>query len=279
MVNGNPVVAGVDGSASALQAVRWAAAEAARLRTSLRLVQVAEGQGTGHRLDEASEVARRAAPGVPVATDLRVGAAIDVLMAASRSAQLLARGSRVLSGTSTAVAGSVAVALATHGHCPVVVMHARDDTVPEGGPVVVGVDGTELSDAALTFAFEAATAHGVRLVAVHTWLDIAMKDEWTTAPADWAGVQAGEQALLDARLTRWRTRFPGVEVSSVVRRDRADRALLEEAVGARLIVVGSHGRNGFAGMGISSVSHTLLYHAECPVVIARSQTIPCEEEK
>lgn len=109
------------------------------------------------------------------------------------------------------------------------------------------------------------------LVVVHTWLDVAMADAWTTAPADWEHVQAGEQKLLDERLSRWRTRFPGVDVRAVVRRDRTDSALLEQATGARLIVVGSHGRDAFAGMGVSSVSQTLPHHAECPVVIARSR--------
>lgn len=265
----NPVVVGVDGSASALHAVRWATAEAARLGTSVRLVHVTDGDA-GHCLDEARAVATNAAPSVPVATEPRLGAAADVLIAESRSAPLMVLGSRGLGGAHTVV-GSVAVAVAAHGHCPVVVMHARADGPPATGPVVVGVDGTGLSDAALTFAFEAAAAHDAQLVVVHTWLDVAMADEWTTAPADWEHVQAAEQKLLDERLSRWRRGFPGVQVRAVVRRDRADRALLEEAAGARLIVVGSHGQDAFAGMGVSSVSQTLLHHAECPVVIVRSR--------
>jgi hypothetical protein len=68
------------------------------------------------------------------------------------------------------VVGSITV---THGHCPVGVMHsaANGRASLADGP---GVDGTELSDAASTFAFEAAAAHGAPLVAVHTWLDANM---------------------------------------------------------------------------------------------------------
>ena len=287
----HPVVVGVDGSESALHAVRWAALEAANRNTSLRLVHVsvlprhgvapppafqaavvAEGK---HWLDDAGTAARLAAPGVPVTMDLRVGAAVDVLLTESRSAQLMVLGSRGLGGFRALVVGSVAVALAAHGHCPVVVMHSatRHGAPPGDGPVVVGVDGSELSDAAVRFAFEAAAAHGTSLVAVHTWLDVAVADAWTTLPGavDRHQVQAQEAKRLDDRLTVWRDKFPGVPVRPVVRMDRPDRALLEQASGAWLLVVGSHGREAFAGMGVSSVSQTLLHHAQCPVAVARTE--------
>ncbi|GAB1516707.1 universal stress protein [Actinophytocola sp. KF-1] len=290
----HPVVVGVDGSESALQAVRWAAREAASRSAPLRLVHVCDvapvrrprrvapprdfrdavmAQGR-HWLTEASRAARRAVPGLSVITDLRAGAPAEVMISESRTAQLLVVGSRGLGGCRAMVVGSVAVALSAHGHCPVVVMHSstRDDVPPGGGPVVVGVDGSDLSDAAITFAFEWAFAHGVPLVAVHTWLDMHMAGAWTTLPGtvDWEQVQAGEERRLAERLSPWRDKFPQVEVQAVVRRDRPDRALLDHATGARLIVVGSHGRDAFAGMGISSVSQTLVHHAECPVAVART---------
>ncbi len=290
----HPVVVGVDGSESALHAVRWAAREAANRSAPLRLVHVCDlaavqrprrfappldyhaavmAQGR-HWLTEASRAARHATSGLSVITDLRAGLPAEVLVAESRTAQLLVLGSRGLGGFRAMVVGSVPVALSAHAHCPVVVMHSstRDSAEPSGGPVVVGVDGSELSDAALTFAFEWAAAHGVPLLAVHTWLDVNMADAWTTLPAtvDWDEVQAEEEKRLDERLSPWRDKFAVVEVQAVVRRDRPDRALLEHAGGAGLIVVGSHGRDAFAGMGVSSVSQTLLHHAECPVAVART---------
>ncbi len=290
----HPVVVGVDGSDSALQAVRWAAREAACRSAPLRLVHVcglatvrrprrvapprdfhdavmAQGR---HWLTEASRVARRTAPGLSVITDLRAGAPAEGMLSESRTAQLVVLGSRGLGGFQAMVVGSVAVALSVHGHCPVVVMHSstRDNVPRDGGPVVVGVDCSELSDAALTFAFEWAAAHGVPLMAVHTWLDVNMAAAWTALPdtVDWNRVQAEEEKRLDERLSPWRDKFPAVDVQAVVRRDRPDRALLDHAGGAGLIVVGSHGRDAFAGMGVSSVSQTLLHHAECPVAVART---------
>ncbi|MFL6123616.1 universal stress protein [Actinophytocola sp.] len=288
----HPVVVGVDGSASALHAVRWAAREAERRGVPLRLVHVCHlmpvrhprqvspppeyrdavlEQGR-HWLNEASEAARHAAPGLAVATDLQAGIATDVLIAESRTAQLMVLGSRGLGGFTSMLVGSVAVALSAHGHCPVVVMHSssRDGAPPANGPVVVGVDGSELSDAALTFAFEEAAARGVPLVAVHTWLDVNMAGAWTALAyaVDWDWLQAEEEKLLAERLSVWRDKFPHVEVRPVVRRDRPDRALLSQ--GAQLIVVGSRGHGAFVGMGIGSVGQTLLHHAECPVAVART---------
>ncbi|HYQ63986.1 universal stress protein [Actinophytocola sp.] len=290
----NSVVVGVDGSASALHAVRWAAREAERRGAPLRLVnvchlmpvrhprqisppadyQTAVMEQGRHWLAEASAAAQRAVPGLAVVTDLRSGIAADVLVAESRTAQLMVLGSRGLGGFTSLLVGSVAVALSAHGQCPVVVMHAatQDGVPPEDDPVVVGVDGSELSDAALTFAFEAAAARGVPLVAVHTWLDVNAAGAWAVLPGtiDWTWLQQEEEKLLDERLVAWRDKFPGVEVRPLVVRDRPDRALLEHAAGAQLIVVGTRGRGTLTGMGLGSVSQTLLHHAECPVAVART---------
>lgn len=297
MTNSNnsehPVVVGVDGSESALHAVRWAAQEAERRAAPLRIVHVChlapvrhprqippppeyraalheQGQ---HWLTEASEAARRAVPGLTVTTDLRDGVTVDVLVAASRTAQLMVLGSRGLGGFRTLLVGSVAVALSAHGRCPVVVLRAStlDGTPSVDGPV--GVDGSELSDAALTFAFEGAAARGVPLVAVHTWLDVNMAGAWTLLPGtvDWDWLQGEEEDRLTERLAAWRDKFPQVQLRPVVIRDRPVRALLKHAAGAQLIVVGSRGHGAFTGMGLGSVSQALLHHAECPVAVARTE--------
>ena len=289
------VVVGVDGSEAALHAVRWAAREAARRHAPLRLVHVCHlahvrhprhvsppteyhaavlDQGR-HWLTEASEAARRVAPDLPLATDLRDGVAADLLVSESRTAQLVVIGSRGLGGFAALLVGSVAVALTAHAHCPVVVVHSPGaDGVPEDGPVVVGVDGSELSDAAVTFAFETAAGHGVPLVAVHTWQDTHMTGAWTALPGtvDWDWLQAEEEKQLADRLAAWREKFPQVEVRPVVERARPETALLVHAAGAQLLVVGSRGRGALAGLGLGSVSQSLLHHAECPVAVARTES-------
>jgi nucleotide-binding universal stress UspA family protein len=287
------VVVGVDGSWSALQAVRWAAREAGRRNALLRLVHVChlapvrhpkqiapppeyhaavleEGR---HWLKEADEAARRAVPGIAVVTVLHDGTPADVLITESRTAQLMVLGSRGLGGFISLLVGSVAVALSAHGHCPVVVMLSSTvDESPQEGPIVVGVDGSELSDAALTFAFEAAAARDVPLVAVHTWQDVEMAGAWTLLPGtvDWDWLQSEEEDRLGERIVSWREKFPQVELRTFVVRGRPAPTLLEHAAGAQLIVVGSRGRGAFTGVGLGSVSQTLLHHAECPVAVART---------
>jgi len=293
-INEDCVVVGVDGSWSALEAVRWAAREAERRDAPLRLVHVChlapvrhprqlapppeyhaavleEGR---HWLTEAGEAARRAVPGIAVTTDLLDGITADVLVTESKTARLMVLGSRGLGGFTALLVGSVAVALSAHGHCPVVVMRPStvDAVRPENGPVVVGVDGSELSDAALTFAFEAAAARDVPVVAVHTWQDVHMAGAWTLLPGtvDWDWLQSEEEDRLDERLAGWQEKYPHVESRTLVVRGRPAPTLIEQTAGAQLVVVGSRGRGAFTGVGLGSVSQTLLHHAECPVAVART---------
>ena len=293
-VNGeHPVVVGVDGSESALHAVRWAAREASRRTAPLRLVHVCHvvpvrhprqislppdyhaaliEQGE-HWVNEAVEAARQAVPDVVVTTDVRDGLTSGVLVTESKSAQLVVLGSRGLGGFGSLVLGSVAVAVSAHAHCPVVVVHADKEggAPPEEGHVVVGLDGSELSDAAMNFACEAAAARAVPLVAVHTWFDIDVSATWTRLPGtiDWDYLQAEEEREFSDRVGAWQAKFPGVEIRPLVVRDRPGPALLKHAEGAQLVVVGSRGRGALVGIGLGSVSQTLLHHARCPVVVVR----------
>jgi nucleotide-binding universal stress UspA family protein len=290
-----PVLVGVDGSDTALHAVRWAAREAQRKHAPLRLVHVSHlapvrhprqvapppeyraavlEQGR-HWLAEAVEAARRAVPGIAVSTDLHDGVVAHVLVNESAKALLLVLGHRGLGGFTSLLVGSVAVALSAHGHCPVVVVRSpgMGDAPADEGPVVVGVDGSEISDAALAFAFEAAATREVPLVAVHAWQDVYMSGAWTMLPGtvDWEWLQAQEDKQFAERIAPWRQKFPGVEVRSSVVREHPGRALLEHAAGAQLVVVGSRGRGAFTGLGLGSVSQFLLHHAECPVAVARAE--------
>ncbi|WP_236790881.1 universal stress protein [Amycolatopsis sp. GM8] len=265
-----PIVVGVDGSPSSDQAVRWAAAEAARRGSTLLLVHAwftpspapytpvslprsyrdaIREQGTAW-LSQAAALARAVAPELPVRTELLAGLPAELLVRVSREAQLVVLGSRGPGGFTGLLVGSVAVALAARAHCPVVVVRGTENS--GSGPVVVGVDGSELSDAAVTFAFDAASTREVPLVAVHAGTDTPVADE---------------RRLLSERLAGWRAKYPEVTVEERVVSDRPSRALL--ATGAQLIVVGSRGRGALAGLGLGSTSQAVLQHAECPVVVVR----------
>ena len=92
--------------------------------------------------------------------------------------------------------GSVAAGLGAHAKSPLVVVR-EDDTDPDpAAPVVVGVDGSPLSEAAVAYAYEAAAARGVPLVAVHTWSEVV--GDLDVAPC-WTGGSEGRAQKRRAR--------------------------------------------------------------------------------
>jgi nucleotide-binding universal stress UspA family protein len=286
-----PVVAGVDGSASALDAVVWAAGEAARRRVALRLVTAfgwVDEHPVGHpaagaayrdelreaaarHLDEAVAAARSAAPGLEVGHEVVVGYPMGVLAAEARAAQLLVVGDRSRGGFAGLLLGSVAVAMAAHAACPVVVVRGGEPDSSATRPVVVGVDGSPTGEAALAFAYEAAAVRGAALVAVHAWAD-SVADVPVAALVDWAAVEQEERQVLAERLAGWAEKYPDVAVQRVVVRAHPVPALVERTRGAQLLVVGSRGRGGLAGLLLGSVSHGVLHRSHCPVAVVRPDT-------
>jgi nucleotide-binding universal stress UspA family protein len=282
----HPIVVGIDGSASALHAADWAAQEAALRRAPLRLVhgvplgavgysgsfEAQEAQGRRY-VTQAAAAVSRVWPEVDLDIEVYNGDPVPVLVELSRHARLVVVGSggRRFGGL---LAGSTAVALARHGHCPLAVLRGP---VPERAaarqePVVVGVDGSPTSEAALALAFEEASLRNLDLVAVHTWIDFS--SDYSSAYArqfitDWERIETEEHELLAQRLAGWREHYPDVTVQRVVTRDRPAHHLLEHATHAQLLVVGSRGRGALSGMVLGSTSQALIYHAPCPLLIAR----------
>ncbi|SDM42856.1 universal stress protein [Allokutzneria albata] len=288
-----PIIVGVDGSTSAHHAVLWAAREAASRKAPLHLVhacleistytptplprsfsEALREQGSDY-LVAAAERAREIAPGIEVATQLVVGTAAETLTTLSEQAQLVVLGSRGLGGFTALVVGSVALALAAHARCPVVVVRgATGNCEPSReGCVVAGVDASPASDAVLEFAFDQASRGGAELVVVHTWNDHVAESAWAMAPyvaLDWEAIEAEAYLLLAERLAGWQEKYPDVVVRRVVTKESATRALMREAAAARLLVVGSRGRGGLCGMLLGSTSQALLHHAPCPVAVVRA---------
>ncbi|WP_447002769.1 universal stress protein [Saccharothrix isguenensis] len=282
-----PIVVGVDGSESALTAVRWAAEEAVRRQAPLKLVHayVLPTRGypemvvTGHEVREAfeqqgrervEEAARSVRDVVPeVETSVVVERPAAAMIAESRHAQLVVLGSRGLGAVSGLLVGSVAVAVTTHGRCPVVVVR---DTVPGNGPVVVGVDGSPASEEAIGFAFEEASLRGATLTALIAWTDLLVDNPYATRlRLDRDEVEEQQRGLLAQRLAGWQQQYPDLAVERVVVRERTVRALIEASRNAQLLVVGSRGRGGFAGMLLGSTSQALVYQSPCPLVVVRSR--------
>lgn len=288
------VVVGVDGSDSALQAVSWGAAEAARRRVPLRLViafawpagtsEAHPHHGRAYRellleqarrhLATAGVAAEQAQPDVQVEQQLIVGSPIAVLGAEARRAQLVVIGDRGMSRVAGLLVGSVAVALAAHAPCPVVVVRwtERQSAEADALPVVLGVDGSATSEAAIAFAFEAAAAREVPLVAVHTWSGMVFDPAVASMGIDWGAIEDAERELLAHQLAGWSAKYPDTPVEQLVTRDRPAHSLLVQAARAQLVVVGCRGRGELAGLVLGSVGNALVHRSPCPVAIVRPDT-------
>ncbi|MFI0793466.1 universal stress protein [Micromonospora rubida] len=281
-----PVVVGVDGSAIALDAVRTAAREAASRRRPLRIVHAfiwplmrvtvdpAPGAPAGAGLRnqaeryvaEAVTEAGRIAPEVAVTGAVVDGSPAPVLLAESRDASLLVLGSRGLGGFAGLLIGSATVQLSARAACPVLVVRGESRA---DGPVVVGVDGSELSTEAVGFAFDEAARRGVPLVAVHTWLYPAPLGPGDILPLvyDLEALAAEEERVLAESVAGFAAQYPDVPVQQRLMRGSPAGVLVEESKTAQLVVVGARGRGALAGLLLGSVSHAVLQHAHSPVAI------------
>jgi len=293
------IVVGVDGSDDAVRAVRWAATEADRRGSLLRLVTAipwTDDQLVGlpgvdqdrygthlqveseKRLVAAVDVATSTRPGVQVEHALVVGSASGVLSVEAEEAELLVVGDRGHGRFGSLLAGSVAVAMASHAVCPVVVVRGEDRAVvttaaDASAPVVVGIDTTPTSEAAIAFAFDAAAVRRAPLVVVHTWID-ALSDSYLAPIVDWDALAEEERGHLAERLAGWNEKYPDVAVERIVANGRAAHVLLELSERAQLVVVGSRGHGEFAGLVLGSVSNALVHKAGCPVAVVRSADEP-----
>jgi nucleotide-binding universal stress UspA family protein len=285
-----PVVVGVDGSTQALRAVRRGAAEATLHHRRLRLVhafvwpllRVDVGPPPGgppeaglrHQaervLADAVAQARTVAPEVPVDAEVVTGQVAAVLRAESGHAALLVLGDRGLGGFTGLLVGSVAVQLAAHADCPVLLERG---TAHPTGPVVVGVDGSPPSHRALEFALGEAAVRAVECRAVHAFRHPVSSGAGDMMPLvyDTEMLRAEQDRILAEAVAGYGQRYPDVPVVRRVVHGRAAPALIEESATAQLVVVGARGRGGFTGLLLGSTSQAVLHHAHCPTVVVRAR--------
>ncbi|GGN78213.1 universal stress protein [Nocardia rhizosphaerihabitans] len=283
-----PVVVGIDGHSDS--AVRWAARAAVARRRPLRLLcalEISSVQSVFGRFDlftpsvpdtvraqgaERLQHARRLAgmidPDLAVAVELTEEEAADALVARSGDAHLTVIGA----GRGGSRLGSTLLAVTAHATGTVVVVRGDADA-RAGLPVVVGVDGSDLSRAAAAAAFAEAALRGVPLVAVHTWDDLRFeKAAALPDPVDDAESIAESHRLLTEVLAPGRAEYPAVEVEPQVYRYSPAHHLLEWSAEAQLVVTGSRGRGGFRGLLLGSTSNALVQHAQCPVMVVHRGT-------
>jgi len=146
--------------------------------------------------------------------------------------------------------------------------------------IVVGVDGSPESLAALRWAADEARLRGARLVAVHAWLfapppEVGAPGMFPVPAFDLPGAVEAERDAAETDLgAALANAFPEgapVEVESKLVEDDAGEALVRESKQADLVVVGSRGRSGIAAALLGSISKHVVDHAPCPVVVVKAR--------
>ncbi|MCZ2526553.1 universal stress protein [Streptomyces sp. HB2AG] len=277
-----PVVAGVDSVLPNPAALVWAADEAHRREAPLCLVHALAppprgrhhpGAEAHHRslreqgrqaLDRGAALAHERYPDLEVSSSVEEGPPALVLCRQAAHAETVVLGSRGLSRAAQVVsAGSVTVPVSAQAACPVVVVREPEQSArPQQPPlVVVGVDGSLPSAAALEYAYEAAALRGAVLRAVWAWRPPRF------APTDEESAEDERRRRLAQSLAVSGAGFPGVGTEQEVVRGHPVEELVRVSGRAALLVVGRRGRGGFTGMRLGSVAHGVLRHAQCPVAV------------
>jgi len=147
-------------------------------------------------------------------------------------------------------------------------VHAVEaETLDRTSPVLLGIDGSPASQAATALAFDEASRRQVDLVALHAWSDVGV---FPMLGMDWHEYEDEGQEVLGERLAGWQEQYPDVHVRRRIVCDTPARWLIDESQRAQLVVVGSHGRGGFPGMLLGSVSSALAQSAISPVIVVRN---------
>jgi nucleotide-binding universal stress UspA family protein len=287
------ILVGVDGSAAALGAVRWAARDAALRNVPLTLVHVVDApvpewfevaalagfrqsheQRTRDLIESAIKVAEESTGECgPVQIDSKVfhSATVPTLVGLSTEVEMVVVGYGGHGGAlARSFLGSVSSALVYHGHCPVAVIHdeAMIGDVARA-PVLVGIDGSPASEAATAIAFEEASRRGVGLMALHAWMDPRVSGSRGLVQDSKWDAQLSEEETLAERLAGWHQRYPDVGIRTRIEIGDPARWLIEASERAQLIVVGSHGCGWFSGRLLGSVGAAVVNRAKIPVIVAR----------
>lgn len=271
------IVVGYDGSTEADIALRWATGTAHVEGHRVRAIMV-------DHLDIAHTSPR---PGLTGADDLgsraeelfaservtgtferQAGSVIPVLLKTAREARMLVLGSQGHGWAADAAGRSVSQHIVRHAPCPVVV--ARTASRPGAERIVVGVDGSRQSRAALHFACQRAHTTRERVVAVHSWRPgRANVDDRGHLSSKLTHRSQQADLALRGYVRDLEVEFPDVEIELETIAVPPAQALTDTSAGASLVVTGSRGRSVVSGLLLGSVSHRLLSQAHCPVAVIR----------
>ena len=280
------IVVGVDESAGAAGALRWAVRESDARDWSLTAVLawdfIDQHCATGEkRFDPSySEADAQAALNAIVAgavgtrraatIELRVvlDLAASALLDASDGADLLVVGARGLGGFRALLLGSVSQQCLHHATCPVAIVREAHDFGEPVARIVVGIDGSETAYRAFQWAVDAGRVYQASVEVVHAWgVLLTAAEPFGPVMFDVAPLADAARHMLDAVVESADTSGLPAPVTRTLSSGNAAASILHAAERADLVVVGSRGLGGFKGLVLGSVSHHIAHHAMCPVVV------------
>ena len=294
----NEIAVGVStGGSATMRAVRWAAERASASGSTVRLVHVVDDSTVGARpeapsgavsgeatsataagteqrarecLEEAAALVADVDDRIAIVTTLEHGSPVDVFERISADAEMLVVGSDWHGGRRASRRRVLSLRIAAVSRAAVAVIPDLDPADRRG--VVVGVDGSHISDHALAFAADEAARTGEPLIAVHSWDVVAMVggEYGYGAPLIAADdLSRAESEILDAALAPVVAEHPGLEVRRSVVAGDPVHDLTEAASEASMLVVGSHGRGALARFLLGSVSQGVLADLVAPTIVLR----------
>lgn len=307
------IVVGVDGSEHSHCALVWAAREAERRQRPLHIVTAysvpvfaASGLDGGYAtvddsvIREGAEailkqaIEKIARYNVDVDASVESGDASGVLLEMSETAELLVFGTRGRGGFVGRLLGSVSSALPAHAKCPTVTVplicgdrlgETTDDKriiaereksghQPVENVVVVGVDGSEQARVAVLEAAAQAERLSAPLRVVCAVPQYSGSLAWVPAPMDREALFADIRVQLDAGVEWLKSHFPRLQVDTQLVDGSPVDILVDATRHVELVVVGTRGRGGFAGMLLGSTSDGILHHAKGPVMVVPDREDP-----
>ncbi|MFF9815335.1 universal stress protein [Streptomyces sp. NPDC014006] len=281
------VTVGLDGSPESLAAAHWAADEAEKQGLTLRLLhawpllapepisipsEVDQNYWAKRLVHTARAELQARHPALCVVGNLVADDAQDALLQAASDSAMLVLGSRGLESVESYFLGDVSMPVAARAERPVVLVRtaAREEGPPPSSVsrVVVALKLHTSSDDLLDFAFHAAAARGVPLVAVHgRSVPLHARVPWGVDHGITEEITQDAHQQLSQALRPWQEKYPQVEAAKSIRLASPAKAVVEAAEGATLLVVGRRKRSPDPAPHLGPVAQAAIHHGHCPVAV------------
>lgn len=288
------IVVGYDGSPGAETALMWAANAAKRQGLPLTVLHSGEPAAfpvepaySAERLaeelaDESQGILQAGVEHASTVLERSEISAVSVdltpsagLVEASEKADFVVTGCRGRGRVAGGLLGSVSYAVTAHARCPAIVVRGEAPAHPDADhKVIIGVDDSLSSQRALEVAAGIAARSGASLHIVRVG-HLLSPEGWAYAESEKGGTRHSRSVTDEAQRTLDTARelvseaHPEVPFETEILYGDPGDVLTTLGAHAGLIIVGSRGRGGFAGLLLGSVSHKVIHNAECPVMVVR----------